>query len=79
MANKRIETNLSDEVYELVKEVASMWGMTVRSYIAKSITESALADKQRFNRVFGETNGQTHAQSKEQHESNVQRGCGESV
>ncbi len=79
MASKRIETALSEEVYELVKEVASMWGMTLKSYIAKSITESALADNERFNRVFGETNGQSNVQLKEQHESSVQRDGGETV
>lgn len=79
MTSKRIETALSEEVYVLVKEVASMWGMTVKSYIAKSITEAALADNERFQRIFGEVSDQSLGHQKNQNLGREQRRTGDCI
>ena len=48
---KRVEASLSEDVFDIVKEVASKWGMTTKSYLSMVITRSAIEDQQKFQQI----------------------------
>ena len=48
---KRVEASLSEDVFDIVKDVAAKWGMTTKSYLSMVITRSAIEDQQKFQQI----------------------------
>lgn len=53
MAVKRFETAFTEEVFNLLKEVSSNYGLSAKGYVAMAVTERLMADKERYERLLG--------------------------
>lgn len=49
---KRVEASLSEDVFDIVKDVAAKWGMTTKNYLSMVITRSAIEDQQKFQQIY---------------------------
>ena len=51
MATRRFETALSQEIFDMVKEMSEAFGMTAKGYVAMAISQRVMADKAEFARL----------------------------
>lgn len=55
VAVKRIETSLPDNSYQIVSHAAEMCGMSLRSFFAKAVLDTAMATIERINATTAQT------------------------